>query len=470
MLGLLEKLYTARHSMNFYYSVMVLCSYRIKQVQSPNQVQDLLLVAIANVIRQHPPLCFGIHGETTNNPSYVPVETIDLASKIDIVSEFTEHDIISHLMAQHDLPWASQETVPPWKLIVYPTFSADQSTLHIAFMYHHALADGLSGAAFHSSLEAALNEAAPSQPSCPSTQFQVQHPLSLTPPIEELVKFHLSWGYLLGKVLEEYGPQHFFGKKHDHFAGSHCEVSDAYPYHTQLRLLTVNPVMVKSLLSECKSKQVSTSVLLSLLVARSLAIARGSADAFIGSLPYTLRRVSGTDYQRMVNQTSALETEYSSELLGELCNLDLDRNDTGGTAKLWSVAVKESTRLKLHLDTCRTNNLVGLLPYVSDHHEFYKKKLGKKRELTFELSNIGVVKSSTNTSGSWNIERAIFTQGAAVVGPALNVNVASVHEGPMSITFSWQDKVIAEDVVTSTMTIFESTLGQLASQKAPATI
>lgn len=440
---------------------MVLSSYRTSQVYTSDQLVTLLCTALAQVVGQHAALCFGLHGETTSTPSYLPVETIDLNNKLFVFDGFTEGDMMQHLQAEHDAPWTSQETNPPWKLNVYHDSSKSSDTLHIAFIYHHALLDGLSGAIFHSSLRAALNEAKPSPRFANDMQIKVQQPLSLAPPIESLVNFNLSWGFLIGKVLEEYGPQRFFGKKNDHFAGLDCEISDLYPFQTQLRLLTINSDTVNSLLTKCKSKKVSMSVLLSVILARSLAVARDSSEAFIGSLPYTLKRVSGTDYQSMVNQTSALETEYSSNLLEELRGLDLDKRPFDAAVSLWALAEKESARLQSHLTNCRVNNLVGLLPYVSDHHEFYRKKLGKKRELTFELSNIGVIKPGATSSDSWRIEKAIFTQGAAVVGPALNVNVASVLEGPMSMTFSWQNKIVEESVVITTMETFESTLRQL---------
>ena len=40
------------------------------------------------------------------------------------------------------------------------------------------------------------------------------------------------------------------------------------------------------------------------------------------------------------------------------------------------------------------------------------------------------------------VERVIFAQCAAPVGPALALNVAGVKGGPMTVTFSWQDKIV----------------------------
>jgi Alcohol acetyltransferase len=372
---------------------------------------------------------------------------------------------LQQLESEHDTPWTNQENSPAWKLIIFQNHKAKSAIFDVAFVYHHGLADGLSGSVFHSSLLAAVSELSSQVDSStrPIRRISVELPSLLTPPVEALVKFNISWIFLASQVLQEYGPRFLFGRKSTPYTGQDCTVSDLIPYRTRLRSLDIDPQTVKQLLAKCKAKNTSMTCLLSLVLVHSLATAVPSAESFIGTIPYTLRPVSGTDYQTMVNQTSALESDYSSELLQRLRETELEQNVQALARQLWEAAEQESALLRTHITNCLNNNLVGLLPYVSDHHEFYRKKLNRKREQTFEVSNIGATRPRTAVSSPWTVERVIFTQGAAVVGPALSLNVASVIDGPSTLTFSWQEKIIEDHIMTATTSRFESLLKALAS-------
>lgn len=457
--GLLEKLYTARHSLGLYHAIIVLNSYHCTMTLSQQQQSALVSTALAKIIPRHAALCHGIHGEHSNTPSYVPVGRIDFTKHLSFRPSAADEVLLHQLEAIHDSPWVDQESTPPWQVIVYhdSESSTHSTSIQIAFVVHHGLADGISAAAFHSDLLKALQEVSTQRQLPPTTvnEVTIEKAPSWIAPVETLVNFSLSWGFLLGKVLEEYGPRFLFRKQTNYFTGEPCQLSDEFPYKTRIQLLTLESDTVKSLLTKCKSRKASITVLLSVILARALALAVPSAEAFLGSLPYALRIISGTDYDSMVNQVSALEVAYPSDVLPKLGKQPL------AIEAFWLEVEKGSTQLQTHLSNCLVNNLVALLPYVSDHHEYYRKKLGHSRETTFDMSNIGVLKSSPGPGHSWTAERSIFTQGAAVVGAALNVNVASVLDGPMTITFSWQENILREETVSGTIKHFDSTLAAL---------
>ena len=438
-------------------------TYRSEQTYNQQRLKIILTAALAQVISQHPALCCGLHGEASRHPSYVLADTINLAHQLVFRSLPPGVSLLQHLEIEHNDSWPAQERTPPWKVIVFQCEQGDPRVIDVAFIYHHAVGDGMSGAAFHTALLSSLTDICSRShlPTEPVRQVAVTPPLSLRPPIEELVKFKTSWGFLAGQVLQEYGPR-IFGRSEEPYSALPCQDLDTLPFRTELRLLEIDTQTVKVLLSKCRPK-ISMTALLSANLAMSIALAVSSATKLLGQITYTLRRVSGTDYQSMVNETSAVEIDYEKNLLDHFRDRHHDYDVPGLAQLVMEEAEENSVQMRDAIDDCLNNNLVGLLPYVADHHEFYRKKLGKKREKTFEVSNIGAIKPQADSGGAWKIERAIFTQGAAIVGPALNLMVASVIDGPMTLIFSWQQGIIEESVVADVITMFETTLKTIAN-------
>jgi len=414
--------------------------------------------ALSQVVLRHPMLCCCIQDEDSNRPVYACRRSIDLDAHMQFLELTKERPLLRRLEELHDQPWTSQDKTPPWKVVILQgdaqvdEGSPSTMKLDIAFIFHHALADGLSGAAFHASLLEALQDA--SSVSSPSSLVQdkectvrVDPNLTLGLPIEKLVKFNLSRSFLLKQVLQEYGPRFLFARKDNHFSGLDCEVSDRLPYVSRIRVLEVGETDVKLLLALCKSQSLSMTSLITASLVNSLSMALPDADAFVGATAYTLRRVSGTAFNVMGNETSGLETAYDGSILRNIRSLYAEGTDSSIMRALWEVAKLHEVGLKSELARCPNNNLVGLLPYVTDYHEFYRKKLGRKREHTFEVSNLGVVGPRGNPTGQWALERAIFAQGAAVVGAALALNCASVLGGSLNITITWQEHIVDEELV-----------------------
>lgn len=132
----------------------------------------------------------------------------------------------------------------------------------------------------------------------------------------------------------------------------------------------------------------------------------------------------------MVVQTSAIKSTYSST----------------PTENLWHTARLVKTSLRDELSRCPKDNLLGLLRYLSNSTDYYRSKFGQARDVTFELSNLGVFDAGDG-KGEWEMESMTFTQGAAPLGPAFAVNAATVRGGILTLSITWQDGVVGEDVV-----------------------
>ena len=98
------------------------------------------------------------------------------------------------------------------------------------------------------------------------------------------------------------------------------------------------------------------------------------------------------------------------------------------------------------------NDIISLLKYNSDWFSFFKKKAGKPREDSWEISNIGVFTKidSSDTKrdeSAFTVSRVYFTNGAMVAGPPVGLGVATAPDGTLTIALSWQEGVVTTEFV-----------------------
>jgi hypothetical protein len=110
------------------------------------------------------------------------------------------------------------------------------------------------------------------------------------------------------------------------------------------------------------------------------------------------------------------------------------------------------------------DNLVGLIPYVTDMHKFFTSRVGKPRSETYELSNVRALKNE-DRNGKSKIQRVIFTQSGMATGPAIGFDVASVAGGPLSVNARWLEGDIDDSLVDELIKDIERGLRSIAEVK-----
>lgn len=94
---------------------------------------------------------------------------------------------------------------------------------------------------------------------------------------------------------------------------------------------------------------------------------------------------------------------------------------------------------------------VGTIPHPFSstlliRDQSHQTQIGQQRSATFEISNLGAIEKQPGieigSDGSWSIERLIFGQSAMVTGPVMTISIASINQGPLTMTFSWQSEAI----------------------------
>lgn len=100
-----------------------------------------------------------------------------------------------------------------------------------------------------------------------------------------------------------------------------------------------------------------------------------------------------------------------------------------------------------------------MLRYVNNYQqELFLSKVGKRRESSYEVSNLGVFKNWKNEElekhgkgPGVEIGRMVFTQSANVTGSAFEVSAITGGDGCLVLGISWQKGVVEDILIEKVM-------------------
>lgn len=464
-LGPCERYSSSRHALGFYKCVINTCRYTVPTSGVQGQsVYEVFERALASVVLDIPSLRVGIKDEETSSPYFVFLSAINLHLHLEYheVSKDLDVELIQKLEHQHDQYFPDISSRPPWKVIIVSTPHPANGVLafDVIFAVHHSIADGRSTAAFHTKL---LNELA--YPSVRPIQLS-GHVLSLppsqqlSPPLEEVVAFKQSWGFVLGTLFRELGPAWLSRpSKAIPWTG---KLITPEPFQTNLRLIVVPAEVAPSVLAICRQHGTTLTPLLHSLVLASIAklVPAKDAQVFCSSTPLDLRPYI-SDHPPSGKPGAlfgVLVTTQAHHFESHEIHGDRDEDD------IWKTAVNLRGRMKKHLETVPKDDIISMLSWVTDWRKYWLSKIGKPRETTWEVSNIGSIHgipSGSHLQPGWQIRRSIMSQGATVAGAAIGVNVAGVAGGDICISLSWQEGIVETDLVEGMVLDLQRWLGQL---------
>jgi hypothetical protein len=417
---------------------------------------------LKSCIDERPILSTVILHDDTERPVIATPRTLDLDAHLEIRE--ADHDIsedksIEKLLTEvGDERFSSLHITPPWKVVLVSLSSAatsGRSRLLVLYANYHSHGDGRSGLAFHSSFHAGLvtflgqtiQQHKYIEPICKASAKP------LLPPIEEGGTLSLSWSYFLSPLLGTCLPKpiasllgvrtSWLTHEADIWRGKKTTFDPA-SHSTGLVLLTIEPATMNKVLQQCRTKKTTFTGLLEHLIVRSLVAPDGGAvtvETFNTGVAIDMRHLFGDRYSggSMLNCV----TGYS-----ELVALDRSQETAGWATNpssiFWEAARKTSTGLKVASSTLH-DQLVGLLQYLKDFRSWTMGQIGKERETSFEISNLGSFSPALqqeDTLSDISIEKMVFSQPAKASGSLLDFNPVSLEGGPLAITITWQRGVL----------------------------
>ncbi|KAI0319227.1 hypothetical protein OF83DRAFT_1170424 [Amylostereum chailletii] len=138
------------------------------------------------------------------------------------------------------------------------------------------------------------------------------------------------------------------------------------------------------------------------------------------------------------------------------------RASASASASVWTDAVRVKAALNAKLAKRNRDTNTGFLRYVSDVRAYFEKKVGKKRGVSFEVTNVGVVDGGEE--GRWRMSRMMFTQSASVTGAAVQFSVSSVKGGALCVCATWQEALVERTFVEGVLRGYEQLVEDITKE------
>lgn len=474
-----SEIYSAsRHALGFYKCVANTCRYSISQARLEGRtIRQVWETAVAHVVLAIPFLSVGIADQDTNAPRFVQRPFINLDDHFDYLDadpDTQDSTLLGILEDQHDRSWPDIESRPPWKLttVVRNAVPEDDTVVFdVVFAVHHSIADGRSTAMFHAALLEELNRRADVPAELSGRILNIPGPRRLVAPQEEQVKSNRSWSFLARTLWRELGPAWLQGQQPP--APWTGKIVAPEPCRTRLRLLAIPAVAMPGILAACRVNQTTLTPLLHALALASFArhVPLDELKALQSSTPIDLRR--------FVSDSSQISG--SRRLFGVFVTSQSHVFDSGTITALregsledgiWRLAADLRRSMKQHLDNMPNDDITSMLSYVTDWQKFWLSKVGKPRQNTWEVSNIGSMpgghEERNATADNWKITRSTMSQGATVTGAAVSISVAGVIGGEIGIALGWQEGIVEAEMVDGLAGDLEAWLCRLGRGEALA--
>jgi hypothetical protein len=437
-------------------------------LENAGGVEDVIFAVLNSLVQRHPALGLSIAGEMTQSPSWIRLDKIDLREVVQFKDLNEGYQFIEDM---HQRTFDRMGELPLWRLVVVGrppqelTSPIDQrkdeagggeNMFEVGFFYHHAIGDGKSGAAFHMDFLDTLNALAGTDPVISTLTDRVIEPpkLDLLPSVEEARSWPLSMMFIASQAFKELVlPDNPFL-----WTGPPVQFSPDRLPKTRLLTLFVDSQTVVRLTHRCRQNGVTITPLLSVVIARLLAKRHPTEAVFTGTIALSLRRFTGIDDRKIVNHVASMTAHFATQpKSGYLFT-------SGSNPFDWSV-VRSCKKAIDAVALSPANHDTILLRFLKDYSGWFKKRIGKRREASFELSNIGAVGGGTEKGDTARFTRIIFSQSASVTGPPYCFCVATVNGGDMAIALTRQDGILEEKAAREVLAELEGEIHTLANGK-----
>ncbi|PTD02122.1 hypothetical protein FCULG_00012174 [Fusarium culmorum] len=401
-LGVLGRYYSARHTLGQYRSACITATYTVNLANKTSSHQAFLSAlegAMQATIRQHPGLRYGISEQTERGvPMFKQLRTIDQGDVLEIIPS-QHHDTPGKTVPEvlskfHANLWLPNK--PAWKVVVVgylaevPTPRLNTtSRLDLAFFAHHAIADGLSGIAFHTSLMENL-KFVPGQTLCPNWPLELDQSQEIPPTVEECMEIS-PCDCAVCDTQNVATPSVW--------AGGGISSTPMIGFQSRVRIITVPQEALSSLLQKGKLAKVTLTGLLHAYICTALRRAlnsnrpvQDSEQGFRSVTPFQIRQHTGVSDRDILNHISYLTTYVPH---GELDKaVTRERFSESEEKEIYELARFFSHDIIIKVKAFpHGSSMAAQLSQIKDPLRHCQSQSGQKRQYTYELSNLGSTSS-----------------------------------------------------------------------------
>ncbi|GKZ35725.1 hypothetical protein AbraIFM66950_006477 [Aspergillus brasiliensis] len=437
--GPLEKYSTARHSLGLYFNVAVSATYILPDTFT-QPLEDYVYKACETLIGQHPILSAIPVNEDTNDTWFVRLPEIDLNQPVSFqrrTRDFPNDDepdveLCELLQVQHSTGFTAP--LPYWRLFILTDESNDRRFTAV-YVFHHAIGDGTSGKAFHETFLDALHAAASLSPGeakqvIPSPKSPLLPNLEALHPCPTTIPFLLN-ALFRAKIWSSRDPRLWTGGK------------ISAPVETHLRQVVIPAAVSAAFRKNCRQNNATVTSALQAAVARAL----------LTHLPekYTRVQMNGAmSCRRWLKGGEVTDQSMGVWVMDFGESFYRNQVNQDPSTFPWGQARKSRATIEQALSREGKNAGVCLLKHISDFQDLFRGKIGKDRDESFEVSNVGVLQSSQEEDPSRpQIKRAMFSQTPSALGAALDVSSISGGDGCLVLGITWQEGVAELEFVNA---------------------
>jgi hypothetical protein len=280
--------------------------------------------------------------------------------------------------------------------------------------------------------------------------LRITEPPAIPKAQEDIIPFTISAPYMLKTLWIEFAPAFLKTAPEVHWAGATIDFSQTESYQTHVRLVTIPPAAASRLISACRAHVTTLTPLFNAMVIFSLCrrLPADGAASFAFGTPMTMRPwVDSALAPDIENTMLDLVGPHRDVASRELCARVREQFATGAPssnpdALFWEYVTELTDALKSTKKRLPADDIMGMMAWISDFRDWFRKKDGKPRDWAFEVSNIGILDGQSAAPGGWAVNRGLFTQSAHIAGAAFCANVIGMAGGPITITVTWGEGVV----------------------------
>lgn len=395
-------------------------------------------------IEEHPYLRVAIGNAHTDKAFYHHVLDIHLEQHVVIAGHTTSSDDLSGIqkVLAGDLDKPFPSGVPPWRITVLPL----RTGCFIAFSYSHSIGDGWTGAVFHHSFLNAFRK-------CPISSRSVDPlvkipPRPLPPPFDTPDRLPISWSYLIAPLVAMILPTFVAKLLRLRVSVSAVNAStwtgslsrfDAETHRTKVLVHEIEEPTLSSAIRAARDHDAKLTATFHGIVSRALsrAIPDPKYTNFASLTAVNMRRSIGIPFDEMGNFVSGLYMIHP-------------RDDTSGdfSDDFWAAA-RANTHKLMAAASALSDQPIGLLRYLFSIRSWLAGRIGKQRDSSYEVSNIGSFDAENNLSDNSDktarITKMAFAQPGHVSSSIMAFNLASVKGGNLIYSVTWQQGALGID-------------------------
>ncbi|VUC21190.1 unnamed protein product [Clonostachys rosea] len=431
-----EQRTASREDLGYYYAVIVGAVYELKgelNISAP----ETFYPALSQCVQQEPWLCVVVGDAHTEKAFFERVPTLDFKNHLTILSpseKGTDDLTLIQETLEADVDRPLTKGYPPWRVVIQPLQAPDQFL--VVFSFSHTIGDGMTGPIFHRTFAQGLNE---TTAGTKLAEYQVATSCTkpLPDPFDTPERLPITWSFLLGPLFGEILPKFILD-----FLGMKASISQndkgtwtATPiffnpktHKTRVRVMEIEAAVLEKALRVAREHEAKLTGLIHPLVARALSksLPDKNITNFVSQTAINMRRSIGVPSDEM--------GEFASG-----CYSKTPRSEADGplTPEEWASAKEITEQFALSASELK-NHAIALLRYAPNIRQWMSSKIGKPRDCSIEMSNLGLVDADAAAGSNVVIGKMVFTQPGHVAGPPMTCNTVTLKGGSLMVTMTWQ--------------------------------